>query len=61
MNIQAYCCMSNHLHLIISAEVGKLSEIIRDFKKFTAKEIIKAIQEGLEELKTAILKYHPLQ
>jgi len=34
--------MSNHIHLIIKAKEGyELSPIIRDFKKFTAKKIIK--------------------
>ena len=33
--------MSNHLHLIISAENNDLSDILRDFKKYTSKEFIK--------------------
>ncbi len=33
--IYAWCIMSNHVHLIISAMEGfVLSEIVRDFKKF---------------------------
>ena len=36
--------MSNHLHLIISAINHDTSDILRDFKKFTSKEIIKAVQ-----------------
>ncbi len=44
--IHAWCLMSNHIHLILDAKEGyNLSEIIRDFKKYTSKEIIKAIQE----------------
>jgi putative transposase len=34
LNIHAWCLMSNHIHLIISArETYKLSDILRDFKK----------------------------
>jgi REP element-mobilizing transposase RayT len=41
--------MSNHIHMVCRAqEEYKLSEIIRDFKKFTAKQIIKAIQTEAE-------------
>ena len=43
--IFAWCIMSNHIHLIIASDGhNKLSGIIRDFKKFTASKIIKAIQ-----------------
>ncbi len=41
--------MSNHLHLIVSAKESNLSDILRDFKKFTSKQIIKAIQENEHE------------
>jgi putative transposase len=41
--IYAWCIMSNHIHLVVSAEGGDTSDILRDFKKFTAKEIIKEI------------------
>lgn len=38
--------MSNHLHLIASAgDEGNLSDILRDFKKFTSKAIIETIKE----------------
>jgi len=34
LNVFAWCIMTNHLHLIISAKDGfRLSDIIRDFKK----------------------------
>ena len=41
--------MSNHVHLIISAKDGNLSDILRDFKKFTSKSIIAAIETSKEE------------
>jgi REP element-mobilizing transposase RayT len=37
--------MSNHVHLIISAKENNVSYVHRDFKKFTSKQIIKAITE----------------
>jgi REP element-mobilizing transposase RayT len=44
--VYAWCLMSNHLHLVCQANEGfKISEIIRDFKKFTSKTILKLIQE----------------
>jgi len=47
--IYAWCLMSNHLHLIARAKPGfRLSDILRDFKKFTAKKVIKSITEEPE-------------
>ena len=46
----AYCIMSSHVHLITgTAGKNKLQDIIRDFKKFTAMEIIRSIQHNFEE------------
>jgi REP element-mobilizing transposase RayT len=41
--------MSNHLHLIISSQINRLSDIMRDFKKYTSKQIIIAIQNNERE------------
>ena len=41
--------MSNHIHLIISAADGNLSNILRDFKMFTSREIITAIESNKQE------------
>lgn len=43
LTIYAWCLMSNHLHLVCRAE-DNLSAIVRDFKKFTTKVIIKRIK-----------------
>ena len=52
LSIFSWCLMSNHLHLIARVnESFKLSDIIRDFKKFTAKRIIEMINEGPESRK----------
>jgi REP element-mobilizing transposase RayT len=50
MKIYAWCLMSNHLHLIACANEGfHLSNILRDFKKFTSQIIIKEIKRNAEE------------
>ena len=47
--IHGWCLMSNHLHLVVSAKNEDTSDILRDFKKFTSKQIIKAISENKSE------------
>lgn len=50
LKIHAWCIMSNHVHLIVStAHPNKLSDVLRDFKKFTSNQIIKAITENKKE------------
>ena len=44
MIVYGYVIMSNHVHLIIQSKDSKLSDLIRDFKKFTAKTILDKIQ-----------------
>lgn len=47
--LHSWCIMSNHLHLIISAKEGNLSDVLRDFKKFTSKQLLKAIEDNKQE------------
>jgi len=50
LKVYAWVVMSNHCHFILgSDESHPLSDTIRDFKKFTAKAIYKAIQENPTE------------
>ena len=50
LEIFAWCIMTNHVHLIIRAgENYGLSDILRDYKKFTSKAIIKTITENIQE------------
>ena len=42
--VYGWCIMSNHAHLIISANENNVSDVLGDFKKFTSKKIIKAIE-----------------
>ncbi|MCB0525587.1 MAG: transposase [Saprospiraceae bacterium] len=49
--IYAFVIMSNHLHLVVEASDEKfpLSDVLRDFKKFTAKSILDQIKQGRKE------------
>jgi len=47
--LHAWCLMSNHIHLILSARNHDTSEILRDFKKYTSKQIIAAIENNKHE------------
>lgn len=56
MILYGYVIMTNHIHLIIQSEEGKLSDLIRDFKKFTAKTILNKIENGVESRADWMLK-----
>jgi len=50
LKVHAWCIMSNHVHLILSSqEPNRLSDILRDLKKYTATAIIKAINGNVRE------------
>ena len=56
MTVYGYVIMSNHIHLIIHSKDGKLSDLIRDFKKFTAKTILEKIQTEPESRRDWMLE-----
>ena len=48
--------MTSHAHLIVRAQEDfELSSILRDFKKFTSKKIVKAIQDNPQESRKEML------
>ena len=49
MIIFGYCIMPSHVHLIFRARDSNPSDLIRDFKGFTSKKMIKTIQEKQQE------------
>lgn len=54
--IYAWCLMSNHLHLIAAGKINyDLSDILRDFKKFTSKKLLTSISRENESRKTWML------
>ena len=49
LKVYGFVIMSNHLHLIVQAEGSQtLSEVIRDFKAFTAGSILKDLPDSSE-------------
>ncbi|MEP7265307.1 MAG: transposase [Bacteroidota bacterium] len=59
LKVHAYVVMTNHVHCILSTE-NNLSDIVRDFKKFTSKKILDLINANTEsrrEWLVIIFKY----
>lgn len=46
LDIYAYCLMTNHFHAIIGTRGRPMDMILREMKQFTAKRIIKAIEDN---------------
>jgi REP element-mobilizing transposase RayT len=62
LEIYAYVIMTNHLHMIASQKEGRLNDILRDFKSFTAKQLLNLIYnsgvESREEWMKIIFQYN---
>ncbi len=57
LTVFAWVIMSNHVHVIWQAKDGfRLSDILRDFKKFTSKKILTLIENENESRKVWLLK-----
>jgi REP element-mobilizing transposase RayT len=56
MVLYGYVIMSNHIHMVVQSGNGELSDLLRDFKKFTSKEILKTIQEEPESRREWMLE-----
>lgn len=48
--------MTNHVHLIVQSEHAELSDLLRDFKKFTATRILDLLQNSPESRREWILE-----
>ena len=58
LEIYDYVIMSSHIHLLCKATNGFiLSDVIRDFKKFTSKKILQTILEEPESRREWMLNY----
>ena len=58
LELYAYCLMPSHLHLLAKATEGFImSDVIRDFKKFTSKQIIRTINEHPESRRAWLLEH----
>jgi REP element-mobilizing transposase RayT len=57
LEVYAYVIMSNHIHLLCAARTGfKISDILRDFKKYTSRQLIQLINEINESRRDWMLK-----
>ncbi|MEZ4853779.1 transposase [Flavobacterium sp.] len=56
MILYGYVIMSNHIHMIIQSNVAELSNLLRDFKKFSAKTILEKIQNEPESRREWMLE-----
>ena len=57
LEIFAWCLMSNNLHMIVNCGRGnKLSDTIRDFKKFTSKKLVEQIMSEPESRREWMMK-----
>ena len=56
MILYGYVIMSNHIHMIVQSENGKLSDLLRDFKKFTTSKIIETIKSEPESRREWMLE-----
>ena len=56
MHLYGYVIMSNHIHMIVQSQDGKLSDLIRDFKKFTARTILNKIQTEPESRRESMFE-----
>ncbi len=54
--VYSWCLMSNHVHMIVSAKHGNLSDILRDLKGFTSRQILRAIKNEPESRREWMLK-----
>lgn len=58
LTIFAFCLMHSHLHIFCRADGGiTLSEIMRDFKKYTSKRIVQTIIEEPESRREWMLDF----
>ncbi|KFF19114.1 REP-associated tyrosine transposase [Flavobacterium hydatis] len=56
MVLYGYVIMSNHIHMIVQSGNGELSDLLRDFKKFTATKIIGKIKSEPESRREWMLE-----
>ena len=55
MELYCYCFMPSHVHFIFRSSKQQPMELLRDFKKFTSKEVIEAIKNNPQESRKELL------
>lgn len=56
LNLTGFVIMSNHIHLIAGSQSGRLSDLVRDFKRYTATTILQQIKDTPESRAEWMLK-----
>jgi putative transposase len=49
MEIYAWVIMPSHVHLVFKSSIQRPEDLLRDFKTFTSKQMIKQIRENVKE------------
>jgi len=49
LEVYAWVIMTNHIHLIIGTHGEKMEDVMRDHKRHTSEELLKAIQNNAQE------------
>ncbi|MDB5017748.1 MAG: Transposase like protein [Mucilaginibacter sp.] len=49
LNIYAYVIMTNHIHMVANVTEGSLGDVLRDFKTYTSKNLVKIIAANVQE------------
>lgn len=58
LHVYSYVIMSNHIHLVVNVDDhNNLSDVIRDFKKYTSTQIIAKIKSEPESRREWLLDY----
>lgn len=57
MEIYGYCIMPSHIHLIFRSSFDDPSGLIRDFKGFTSRNVLKMIEENQQESRKEWMLY----
>ena len=59
LRIYAWCIMPSHIHLVVSVKhsVNTISDVMRDFKKFTSKKIVELITQIAESRRDWLLSH----
>jgi putative transposase len=47
--VHAYVLMTNHLHMIAHVDEGILGDVLRDFKTYTSKQLLRLIADNPQE------------
>ncbi|WP_246029419.1 transposase [Pedobacter nototheniae] len=49
MEVYSWCIMLSHVHLVFRSTIQKPEDLIRNFKSYTSKQLIKLIEGNLQE------------